>query len=53
MPNRDTVIPTTAAPVNRLTLGVDSVRLNGGDLVDPSSHPGQHEGWYCFAGADE
>jgi len=55
MPNIDVVRPSPSAPVNRMTLGIDSVRLGGGETVDPST---AHLGWmhcsmFCFEGIDE
>ena len=55
MPNSDIASPPVAAPVNRMALGVDSVRLGGWETVDPST---AHLGWmhcsmFCFEGIDE
>lgn len=36
MPNSDIASPPVAAPVNRMALEVDSVRLGGGETVVPS-----------------
>jgi len=50
MPNQAIVRPSSSAPVNRMALGVDSVRLGGGETVDPS---GFYLRWGCFEGSDE
>ena len=36
MPNTAIVSPSSSAPVNRMALEVDSVRLGGGETVVPS-----------------
>ena len=54
MPNSDIASPPVAAPVNRMALGVDSVRLGGWETVDPSGDSNRWfcSGW-CFEGLDE
>jgi len=54
MPNSDIASPPVAAPVNRMTLGVDSVRLGGGETVDPSGMwQTRYNPWSCFEGSAE
>ena len=53
MPNRDVVRPSPSAPVNRMALGVDSVRLGGGETVDPSYNNRMARDGVCFEGTAE
>ena len=53
MANIDVVRPSPSAPVNRMALGVDSVRLGGGETVDPSYTKMDQKTGYCFEGTAE
>ena len=55
MPNSDIASPPVAAPVNRMTLGVDSVRLGRGGAADPSfwGRQARTDGGWCFEGSQE
>ena len=53
MPNQAIVRPSPSAPVNRMALGVDSVRLGGGETVDPSYTKMYQKNGYCFEGTAE
>ena len=56
MPTNEISSPTVAAPVDRMSLGVDSVRhlaAGFGVTVSPSGKCGTIEHHYCFEGSDE
>ena len=57
MANIDVVRPSPSAPVNRMALEVDSVRLGGGETVNPSLLSsliyGERSKSKCFEGSVE
>ena len=55
MPNSDIASPPVAAPVDRMTLGVDSVRPVQGDRSNPSftAQAKKNCMCMCFEGIDE
>ena len=54
MPNSDIASPPVAAPVNRMALEVDSVRLGGGETVVPSIFSNNmRKNPFCFEGSAE
>ena len=51
--NIDVVRPSPSAPVNRMALGIDSVRLGGWETVHPSTYIPNGTSFGCFEGVDE
>ena len=56
MPNNHIASPAQAAPVDRLTLGVQWIRPEATGIegkVNPSTPTGHTKGYNCFEGSDE
>ena len=56
MPNNHIAAPAQAAPVDRLTLGVQWIRPGATGIegkVNPSTPTGHTKGYNCFEGSDE